>query len=79
MLVDLWISLVMRAVSRLVQNLLDGLHPGWHMNASPAVQAASVCKSGLAGGASKVALCYFLFRGKNFHWIKLQGHMVVQV
>lgn len=77
MLVDLWISLVMCAVLSLVQNLLGGLHPGWHMNASP--KAASVCKSWLAGGASEVLLCYFLFRGQNFHRIKLRCRMVVQV
>jgi len=28
-LVDLWIGLVMCVVSWLVQNLLNGLHPGW--------------------------------------------------
>lgn len=42
-------------------------------------QSASVFKSRLAGGASEMVLCYFLFRGQNFHQIKLQGHMDEQV
>lgn len=51
------------------------IHTG--MSARP--KAASVCKSGLAGGASGLVFCYFLFRGQNLHWIELRGHMVVQV